>query len=65
MTARSKRTALLPLEGVESLTAFGFERVGLGLMLTHNEGACDEGEDAEEEGDHGVIQKGKIERTLR
>jgi hypothetical protein len=26
-------------------------------MLPHNEGACDEGEDAEEEGNHGVIRK--------
>jgi hypothetical protein len=45
---RSKRTALAVLEGVEGLTALGFEGVGLGLVLTHDEGSGDEGEDAEE-----------------
>jgi len=55
---RSKRTALLALEGVEGLAAFGFERVGLGLVLAHDEGTGDEAdEEGDEVGNH-VIRKG-------
>ncbi|OBQ40856.1 MAG: hypothetical protein AN484_22080 [Aphanizomenon flos-aquae WA102] len=52
---RSKRTALLALEGVEGLTAFRFQRVGLGLVLAHDEGSGDEAyEEGEEVGNHGL-----------
>jgi len=41
------------LEGVEGLTAFRFEGVGLGLVLAHDEGSGDEAdEEGEEVGDH-------------
>jgi hypothetical protein len=34
---RSERTTLLALEGVEQLTALGFDGVRGGLMLSHDE----------------------------
>jgi hypothetical protein len=55
---RSKRTALAVLEGVEGLTAFGFELGRLGGVLAEDESTGDEAdEESEEVGNHGVIQK--------
>jgi hypothetical protein len=45
MTARSKRTALAVLEGVEGLTALGFEVGQAGGMATEDESTGDEADD--------------------
>ena len=56
--ARARRMTLLALEGVEGLAAFGFERVGLGLVLAHDESTGDEADqEGDEVGNHGVIRK--------
>jgi hypothetical protein len=52
---RSKRTALLALEGVEDGLALLFEGSGLGGVLAEDEGTGDEAdEEGEEVGNHGV-----------
>jgi hypothetical protein len=55
---RSKRIDSAALEGVEGLTAFGFEFGGFRGVLAEDESTGDEAdEEGEEVGDHGVIRK--------